>query len=87
MLLKIITTSEPAAVSTVSPFSIGPPTAASRCVPFTDSIATLPTSAVTVATGPLAASPAFQADLQRLAGEQRTHAIVPVVSVGLVYRP
>jgi hypothetical protein len=39
------------------------------------------------ATGPLAANPAFQADLERLRNEQRTHIVVPVISVGLVYRP
>jgi hypothetical protein len=39
------------------------------------------------ATGPLAASPAFRADLERLRAEQRTHVVVPVVSVGLVFRP
>ncbi len=44
---------------------------------------------VTVATtGPLAAqSAAFRADLNRLAAEQRTHVVVPVLSIGLVYRP
>jgi hypothetical protein len=39
------------------------------------------------ATGPLAADPAFRADLERLRSELRTHIVVPVVSVGLVYRP
>jgi hypothetical protein len=39
------------------------------------------------ATGPLASNPAFRADLERLRSEQRTHAVVPVVSVGLIYRP
>lgn len=39
------------------------------------------------ATGPLANDPFFQADLQRLRGQLRTHVVVPVVSVGLVYRP
>ena len=39
------------------------------------------------ATGPLAANPAFRADLERLRTEQRTHVVVPVISVGLVYRP
>jgi hypothetical protein len=39
------------------------------------------------ATGPLAADPAFRADLERLRNEQRTHIVVPVVSVGLVFRP
>ena len=39
------------------------------------------------ANGPLASNAAFRADLERLRGEQRTHAVVPVVSVGLVYRP
>ena len=39
------------------------------------------------ATGPLAADPAFRADLERLRSEQRTRIVVPVISVGLVYRP
>ena len=39
------------------------------------------------ATGPLASDPAFRADLNRFRNEQRVHAIVPVISVGLVYRP
>ena len=39
------------------------------------------------ATGPLASNPAFQADMRRLQGEFRTHIVVPVFSVGLVYRP
>lgn len=39
------------------------------------------------ANGPLMTNPAFQADLTRLQGELRTHIVVPVVSVGLVYRP
>jgi len=39
------------------------------------------------ATGPLANDPAFRADLERLRNEQRTHVVVPVFSVGLVYRP
>jgi hypothetical protein len=39
------------------------------------------------ATGPLANDPAFRADLARLRGELRTHVVVPVLSVGLVYRP
>ena len=39
------------------------------------------------ASGPLAANPAFQADLNRLRGELRTRIVVPVISVGLVYRP
>lgn len=39
------------------------------------------------ATGPLASDPFFQADLQRLRGQLRTHVVVPVISVGLVYRP
>lgn len=43
--------------------------------------------ATAVASGPLAADPAFRADLDRLSGEQRTHVVVPVISVGLVYRP
>jgi hypothetical protein len=37
--------------------------------------------------GPLNANPAFRADLNRLQGELRTHIVVPVVSIGLVYRP
>jgi hypothetical protein len=44
-------------------------------------------TATTSATGPLANDPAFRADLQRLRGELRTHVVVPVISVGLVYRP
>ena len=39
------------------------------------------------ASGPLANDPAFRADVQRLRGELRTHVVVPVLSVGLVYRP
>lgn len=39
------------------------------------------------ATGPLANDPAFRTDLGRLRGELRTHVVVPVISVGLVYRP
>jgi len=39
------------------------------------------------ATGPLASDPAFRADLERFRSEQRTHIVVPVISVGLVYRP
>jgi hypothetical protein len=39
------------------------------------------------ATGPLASDPAFRRDLERLRGELRTHVVVPVISVGLVYRP
>jgi hypothetical protein len=39
------------------------------------------------ATGPLANDPVFRADLERLRGELRTHVVVPVFSVGLVYRP
>ncbi len=44
-------------------------------------------TATTAATGPLANDPAFRADLERLRGELRTHVVVPVLSVGLVYRP
>jgi hypothetical protein len=44
-------------------------------------------TATTSATGPLANDPAFRADLDRLRGELRTHVVVPVLSVGLVYRP
>ena len=44
-------------------------------------------TATATATGPLANDPAFRADLERLRSEQRTHVIVPVFSVGLVYRP
>jgi len=39
------------------------------------------------ATGPLANDPAFRRDLERLRSELRTHVVVPVISVGLVYRP
>lgn len=39
------------------------------------------------ATGPLANDPLFRADLNHLAGELRTHVVVPVLSVGLTYRP
>lgn len=39
------------------------------------------------ASGPLNANPAFVADLNRLQGELRTRIVIPVVSVGLVYRP
>jgi hypothetical protein len=39
------------------------------------------------ASGPLASNAAFLADLERLRAEQRTHVVVPVLSVGLVYRP
>jgi hypothetical protein len=39
------------------------------------------------ATGPLASDPAFRRDLEVLRNELRTHVVVPVVSVGLVYRP
>jgi hypothetical protein len=39
------------------------------------------------ASGPLAGDPAFRADLDRLRSEQRTHVVVPALSVGLVYRP
>ncbi|HTW83078.1 MAG TPA: hypothetical protein VMD91_03290 [Candidatus Sulfotelmatobacter sp.] len=39
------------------------------------------------ATGPLAADPAFRADLSVLSGQLRTRVITPVASVGLVYRP
>jgi hypothetical protein len=44
-------------------------------------------TATAVASGPLANDPAFRADLQRLRGELRTHIVVPVLSVGLIYRP
>jgi hypothetical protein len=44
-------------------------------------------TASATATGPLVANAAFRADLRRLAAEQRTHVVVPVLSVGLVYRP
>lgn len=44
-------------------------------------------TAVATASGPLSANAAFRADLERLRSEQRTHVTVPVVSVGLVYRP
>ena len=39
------------------------------------------------ATGPLTNDAAFRADLERLRSEQRTHIVVPVISIGLVYRP
>lgn len=39
------------------------------------------------ATGPLAADPAFRADLARLRGELRTRVVVPVLSIGLTFRP
>ena len=39
------------------------------------------------ASGPLAADPAFQADLARLAGEQPTRVVTPVVRIGLIFRP
>jgi hypothetical protein len=39
------------------------------------------------ATGTLTNNPAFSADLLRLQSELRTHLVVPVVSVGLTYRP
>ncbi len=39
------------------------------------------------AAGPLNTNPAFRADLARLQGELRTNIVVPVVSIGLVYRP
>jgi hypothetical protein len=39
------------------------------------------------ATGPLQNDPAFQANLNQLAGELRTRIVSPVFSVGLVYRP
>ncbi len=41
----------------------------------------------TSATGALATNPAFTRDLGRLQAELRTHIVVPVLSVGLVYRP
>ena len=44
-------------------------------------------TATASASGPLANDPAFRADLERLRGELRTHVVVPVLSVGLVYRP
>jgi hypothetical protein len=44
-------------------------------------------TATAAATGPLANDPAFRADLERLRSELRTHVVVPVFSVGLVYRP
>ncbi len=44
-------------------------------------------TATASASGPLAGNPAFRADLERLRSEQRTHVVVPVISVGLVYRP
>jgi hypothetical protein len=44
-------------------------------------------SATANATGPLANDPTFRADLERFRTEQRVHTVVPVISVGLVYRP
>jgi hypothetical protein len=44
-------------------------------------------TATASASGPLANNPAFRADLERLRSEQRTRVVVPVFSVGLVYRP
>jgi hypothetical protein len=44
-------------------------------------------TATATASGPLANDPAFRADLERLRSELRTHVVVPVLSVGLVYRP
>ncbi len=44
-------------------------------------------TATAFASGPLANDPAFRGDLERLRGELRTHIVVPVLSVGLVYRP
>jgi hypothetical protein len=44
-------------------------------------------TATASASGPLASNAAFRADLERLRAEQRTHVVVPVVSVGLNYRP
>jgi hypothetical protein len=44
-------------------------------------------TATATASGPLATDPAFRADLARLRGELRTHVVVPVLSVGVVYRP
>ena len=39
------------------------------------------------ATGPLANDPAFRADMNRVRGEFRTHAVVPVLTLGLTFRP
>lgn len=39
------------------------------------------------ATGPLASAPGFAANLNQLAGEQRTRVVTPSLNVGLVYRP
>jgi hypothetical protein len=44
-------------------------------------------TATTSASGPLANDPAFRADLGRLRGELRTRILVPVFSLGLVFRP
>ena len=44
-------------------------------------------TATASASGALANDPGFRADLERLRGEQRTRVVVPVLSVGLVYRP
>lgn len=39
------------------------------------------------ATGPLASNPAFAANLAQLQGELRTRIILPVLSVGVLFRP
>jgi hypothetical protein len=44
-------------------------------------------TATAQATGPLASDPAFRRDLDRLRNELRPHVVVPVISVGLVFRP
>lgn len=44
-------------------------------------------TATATATGPLITNAAFQSDLNHLQGELRTRMIVPVISIGLVYRP
>jgi len=44
-------------------------------------------SATTNATGPLASDPAFRADLGRLQSEFRTRVVVPVLSLGVTFRP
>jgi hypothetical protein len=44
-------------------------------------------SVTTSATGPLQNDPAFQANLQTIAGQLRTRSIQPVIDLGLVFRP
>jgi hypothetical protein len=44
-------------------------------------------TATTAASGPLLADPAFRADLGRLQSEFRTRVVVPVLSLGVTFRP